>query len=150
VDVIGALSRLPNIVGLKESSGDLAYMRSILRRVRQGFHVFSGSARILLDALRAGAVGGILAQADFAPELCVSVCQAFKSRRPKLARELQSQLIPLVERVNLPHGVAGVKAAMDLAGYLGGELRGPLQPASAAARREIAQALEETRSRLAA
>jgi 4-hydroxy-2-oxoglutarate aldolase len=149
-DTIAAVSRLPNIVGLKESSGDLAYMRSILRRVRPGFHVFSGSAKILLDALRAGAVGGILAQADFAPELCISVYQAFKDKRPKLARELHAQLVPLVDHINLAHGVAGVKAAMDLAGYQGGELRSPLQPASAAARRGIARVLEETRSRLAA
>ena len=150
VDAIAALSRVPNIMGLKESSGDLAYMRSILRHVRPGFHVFSGSARILLDALRAGAAGGILAQADFAPELCISVYQAFQDKRPKLARELHAQLLPLVDHVNLPHGVAGIKVAMDLAGYRGGELRSPLQPASAAARREIARALEETRSRLAA
>lgn len=147
---ISALSRLPNIVGLKESSGDLAYMRSILRRVRPGFHVFSGSAKILLDALRSGAAGGILAQADFAPELCISVYQAFKDKRLRLARELHAQLVPLVDHVNVPHGVAGVKVAMDLAGYRGGELRSPLQTASAAARREIARVLEETRSRLAA
>ena len=149
-DAIAALSQLPNIVGLKESSGDLAYMRSILRRARPGFRVFSGSAKILLDALRAGAVGGILAQADFAPELCIRTYQAFKEKKPKLARELQAKLVPLVEHINLPHGVAGVKTAMDLMGYQGGELRSPLQPATAGARREIAQALEEMGSRIAA
>ena len=149
VDTLAALSRHANIAGLKESSGDLAYMRRILRRVRPGFRVFSGNLGILLDALRAGAAGGIVSQADFAPELCVSCYEAFRQGRRRLARELHARLVPLALQINLKYGAAAVKAAMDLAGYRGGAPRSPLLPVSLAARRSIARTLQAARTSLA-
>ena len=148
-ELIAELSRHPGIAGVKDSSGDLAVARRILRRVRPGFRVFVGAATILLDALRAGAAGGILAQADFAPELCVALYEAFRQGSRGRAREFQNQLEPLVTRVNQPYGVAGIKAAMDLAGYRGGAPRPPLLAATAAARRDIARALKQVETDLA-
>jgi 4-hydroxy-2-oxoglutarate aldolase len=148
-EVIAELSHHPNIAGVKDSSGDLVLARRILRRVRPGFRVFVGAASILLDALRAGAAGGILAQADFAPELCVALYEAFRQGSIERAREFQSQLEPLVTHVNRPYGVAGIKAAMDLSGYRGGAPRPPLLPAGPAARRAIARALKQVRDGLA-
>jgi 4-hydroxy-2-oxoglutarate aldolase len=140
---LGKLSRLPNVVGLKESSGKLDYVRAVLRQVRPGFRVFVGSASILYDALRAGAVGGVLNHADFAPALCVGLYNAFLHRRAREARALQQRLLPLGEKISLPYGVAGLKAALDLCGYHGGIPRPPLLPISAQARKQIAAALRE-------
>jgi 4-hydroxy-2-oxoglutarate aldolase len=148
-ETVVALAKHPNIAGIKESSGDLAYMRSILRRVPSGFRVFSGSLQILPDVLRAGGAGGILSQADFVPELCVAFYEAFRQGRRKLAAELMSRLLPLATEITLKYGVAGVKAAMDVAGYHGGSPRGPLLPVSESARRTIAHALELSHSSLA-
>ena len=145
---IAALSRHPNIRGLKESSGDLGFVKRILRRVAPGFRVLVGSVVILLDALGAGAAGGVLGQADFAPDLCVGVYEAFLQRRLETARGLQRRLMPLAARVNALYGVSGVKAAMDLAGYAGGAPRAPLVPLNAAARRTVAAALKEARQGL--
>jgi 4-hydroxy-2-oxoglutarate aldolase len=145
---LAALSRHPNIAGLKESSGNLAFVRQVLRQVRPGFKVLVGSVQILLDALRAGAAGAVLGQADFAPELCVGVYEAFSSGRMRAARELQQRLLPLAQKISLPYGVAGVKAALDLAGYHGGVPRSPLVPLDAAARRAVAGALQEARQGL--
>ena len=148
-EAIAPLAHHPNIVGLKESSGDLAYLRAILRKVRRTFHVLTGSGLIFLEALRAGAVGGVLGQAGFAPDLCVGVYEAFRQRRLKTARELQNRLVPLVEKISALYGVPGVKAALDLCGYAGGNPRPPLEPLGAGPRRVIAAALKGARAGLA-
>lgn len=147
-ETISALSRHPNIVGLKESSGDLAYLRAILRGVRPGFRVVVGSPVILLDALRAGAVGAVLGQAGFVPEICLAIYEAFQKHQRRTARELQRRLALLAHKTSIPYGVAGIKAACDLCGYAGGAPRAPLVPLGAAARRTVAAALEEGRQGL--
>ncbi len=147
-DAMANLSRHPNIVGLKESSGDLAYLRAVLQRVRPGFRVMVGSALILLQALRAGAVGALLGQAGFAPELCLGVYEAFRQRRIRAARRLQELLVPLAQNISIPYGVAGVKAALDLCGYAGGAPRAPLVSLGAGGRQAVAAALAEARAGL--
>jgi 4-hydroxy-2-oxoglutarate aldolase len=143
------LSRLPNVVGLKESSGKLDFILTVLRKVRPGFRVFVGAVSILYDALCAGAVRGVLGQANFAPSLCVGLYQAFLHRRPREARDLQERLLPLAQKIALPYGVAGIKAALDLCGYHGGPPRLPLLPPSAQAKKQIAAALREANAGLA-
>jgi len=149
---IALLSRHPNVAGLKESSGDLKYFRSILRSVKQNgrpeFRVFSGAAAIMLDALRAGAAGGVLGQANFAPELCVSFYEAFRLNRMKVAKDLQQRLLPLVHKIGILFGVAGIKAALDYCGYHGGPPRSPLVALSAAERRIVADAIRDARAGL--
>lgn len=147
-EALAALSKHPNIIGLKESSGDLAYVRSILRVVRKGFRVVVGAPVIFLDALRAGAAGAVLGLANFAPEICLGIYEAFTRRQVKLARDLQRRLALLAQKISIPYGVAGVKAALDECGYAGGPPRAPLLPLPAAARREVAAALREARAGL--
>jgi 4-hydroxy-2-oxoglutarate aldolase len=143
------LSRLPNVVGLKESSGKLEFVRAVLRKVPPGFRVMVGAVSIFYDALCEGAVGAVLSQANFAPALCVGLHQAFLHRRPKEARDLQQRLLPLAQKIALPYGVAGVKAALDLCGYHGGTPRLPLLPVSTQAKKQIAAALREANAGLA-
>jgi 4-hydroxy-2-oxoglutarate aldolase len=147
-ELISRLARYPNIVGLKESSGDLTYMRAILRKVRPGFRVLVGSALILVDALRAGASGAVLSQSGFVPELCVGAYDAVRRRRWKTARDLQERLRILAREIALPYGVAGLKLAYELCGYAGGDPRLPLVPLTAAARRAVAATLREARAGL--
>jgi len=149
LETVAALARHPNIVGIKESSGDLAYVRSILRHAPPRFRVFSGSLQILPDVLRAGGAGGILSQADFVPELCVAFYEAFRHGRRKQARDLFTRLLPLATEITIKYGPSGVKAAMQVAGYHAGSPRGPLLPVSGSARRAIARTLEMGRAGLA-
>lgn len=148
-ETLGRLSRLPNVVGLKESSGNLAFVRAILRKVRPGFRVLVGSVSILLDALRAGAAGGVLSQATFVPELCVGLYEAFLHGQARAARAFQQRLVPLAQKVAIPYGVSGIKVALKLCGYAGGFPRAPLLPLNAAQRRSVAEALREARAGLA-
>lgn len=142
VDVIASLARHKNIAGLKESSGDLEYVRAILGRVPRSFRVFSGNVPILLEVLRAGGAGGIMGQACFAPKLCIAFYQAWRNGDHGRAEELFAHLVPLATDVNVRYGAPAVKAAMDLAGFRGGNPRGPLLPVTAAARKSIARTLK--------
>jgi 4-hydroxy-2-oxoglutarate aldolase len=144
-DTVVALSQHPNIVGLKDSSGDLRYLRTVLRSIGPRFAVLVGSALILLDALRAGAAGAVLGPAGFAPELCLAIYHAVCAGKLKIARQLQQQLMGIMQSIGLPFGVPGIKVAMDLSGYAGGIPRAPLAPLTQGQRRKVAAALKQLR-----
>ncbi|HUY14768.1 MAG TPA: dihydrodipicolinate synthase family protein [Terriglobia bacterium] len=147
-DTIARLSRHPNIIGLKESSGDMKFLRAVLRIVPKTFRVLCGSPIRLLEAFRAGAAGGVLGPANFVPELCIGIYEAFSKRQYKRAEELQQKLIPLVQPISEPYGVPGIKAALSLLGYSGGFPRMPLQPVDAKGKRDILAALNAARASL--
>jgi len=146
---IGRLSRLPNVVGLKESSGKLDFVRAVMKGVRPGFRVLVGAVSIFYESLCEGAVGAVLGLANFAPGLCVGLHQAFLHRQAAEARDLQQRLLPLGQKIGGPHGVAGIKAAVDLCGSHGGATRLPLLPVSAQVKKQIAAALREAHAGLA-
>jgi 4-hydroxy-2-oxoglutarate aldolase len=148
-ETIAQLSRLPNVVGLKESSGMLDFVRAVLSKVSPGFRVLVGAPSIFYDALCDGAVGGVLGVANFVPSLCVGLYQSFLHRHPEEARSLQGRLLPLGQKIAIPYGVAGIKAALDLCGYHGGIPRLPLLPTSVQVKKQIAAALREANAGLA-
>jgi len=103
---------------------------------------------ILYESLRAGATGAVLSQADYAPELCVGLYQVFRQKRKKEALKFQERLLPLARKIAVPYGVPGIKTALDLSGYAGGFPRLPLSPLGPAARKAVAEALQEARAGL--
>ncbi|HZP02163.1 MAG TPA: dihydrodipicolinate synthase family protein [Terriglobia bacterium] len=145
---VGALSRHPNIIALKESSGDLNFVRAIIRNSRGGFPVLVGSPAILLDALSSGAAGGVLGMSGFVPELCLGIYEAFRLRRLAVARDLQERLLKLVAKIGVPYGIPGVKAAVEECGYAGGFPRSPLAALTSKQKREVAAALRDARAGL--
>lgn len=120
------LAQHPNFIGVKDSSGDLEALRETLRRAPQDFDVLVGNAGILHPALEAGAAGGILAVACVVPDACVELYEAVRAGDADRAADLQRRLTPLARLVTVELGVAGLKAACELAGYVGGPVRGPL------------------------
>jgi 4-hydroxy-2-oxoglutarate aldolase len=72
-------------------------------------------------------VGGILAVANVAPQECVRIQNLFNKGKMNEARVLQGQLTPLAKAVTTKYGIGGLKMAMDLAGYFGGDPRSPLK-----------------------
>ncbi|MGH9376279.1 MAG: dihydrodipicolinate synthase family protein [Terriglobia bacterium] len=148
VAMIGRLSRRPNIAGLKESSGNVDFVRAILGKVKKGFHLLMGSGGGFVAALDSGAAGGIVAQCGFEPRLCIGLYEAYRLGDRVTAERLQSLLRILVSEITAPYGIPGVKAALDLSGYVGGDPRPPLSPLGAAVRRKIASALKRVRAEL--
>jgi 4-hydroxy-2-oxoglutarate aldolase len=127
-DDILAIADHPNIIGLKDSGGNVAKMGDIVFRAKEGFQVLAGSAGFLLPALSVGAVGGVLALANIAPNPCINIYRAFQEGSIELARELQHSIIALNTAVTRKWGVPALKAAMDHSGMYGGACRKPLQP----------------------
>ncbi|MGQ9645448.1 MAG: dihydrodipicolinate synthase family protein [Thermodesulfobacteriota bacterium] len=126
-DLVAKLSEHPNIIGIKDSSGNIGQLSETIHLSRKGFAVFVGSAPVLFPALCVGAVGGILAVAQVAPQTCVKIYDLFKKGKMDEARDLQSRLTPLAKAVTTIHGIGGLKMAMDVAGYFGGDPRPPLK-----------------------
>ncbi len=136
------LAEHPNIVGMKESGSEMAQIAGLLDGVPPGFSIIAGSAPSFYAALCMGARGGILALACAAPEQCVQLFEAAIAGRHTEARELQRRLTPLARLVTTVHGVPGLKAALDLRGYIGGDPRPPLAPAGPQAVSQIRAELE--------
>jgi 4-hydroxy-2-oxoglutarate aldolase len=126
--MIITMAEHPNIVGLKESGGNVVKMGEVLGNVKPGFQVLAGGAGFLLPALAVGAVGGILASANIAPGHCTEIFRTFTAGNIIHARELQQKIIPLNASVTSRWGVPALKVAMDLLGLYGGNVRRPLLP----------------------
>jgi 4-hydroxy-2-oxoglutarate aldolase len=126
-ELIAKLSEHPNIIGIKDSSGNIGQLSEIVSLSQKGFAVFVGSAPVFFPALCIGAVGGILAVAQVAPQECVQIQNLFNKGENDEARALQSRLTPLAKGVTTKYGIGGLKMAMDLTGYFGGNPRLPLK-----------------------
>ncbi|HXG57350.1 MAG TPA: dihydrodipicolinate synthase family protein, partial [Vicinamibacterales bacterium] len=126
-DAIGRLARHANIIGIKETSTDAAQIAAFVDvSAAEEFAVLAGSAPGFYAALCLGARGAILAAACVVPRMCVQLFDAFHAGDQAQARTLQRRLIPIAQAVTTGHGVPGLKAAMELAGYIGGKPRAPL------------------------
>jgi 4-hydroxy-2-oxoglutarate aldolase len=136
-EAIAKLSAHPNIAGLKDSGGDLAHLREVLARVPRSFQVLCGNAAIFQPALEAGAAGGILAAADVYPEPMLAIARAMREGRTDDARRMHERMRPAAKLAVSDFGIAGVKAAMDLRGLHGGDVRRPLLPIEDVARRAL-------------
>jgi len=102
-----------------------------------------GNGTVFAGALAAGARGGILAVGCCAPQICLEILRAFQANEDERATELQNRLTPLARAVTKTYGVGGLKAAMEMAGYAGGQVRAPLKRPAAEACAEIEQLLRE-------
>jgi 4-hydroxy-2-oxoglutarate aldolase len=138
---IAKLSEHPNIIGIKDSSGNIGQLSEIVDLCQKGFAVFVGSAPVFFHALCAGAVGGILAVANVVPQDCVRIQGLFNEGKMNEAKSLQSQLTPLAKAVTTKYGIGGLKMAMDLAGYFGGNPRLPLKRPDKEVEEELKQLL---------
>jgi dihydrodipicolinate synthase/N-acetylneuraminate lyase len=135
-DLVGvvALAAAPPITPIKTRTKEV------------GFQVLVGASGTLLESLEAGASGGILALADFAPQACQEVYLAWKDHDLKLAKEKQQRLAAPSQRIVGQLGIAGIKYACDFNGYYGGRGRSPLLPVTAAEKAEIEMLLAGTRN----
>ena len=136
-DIIISLSEHPNIMGLKDSSGNIVQISEVVAGTKDSFAVFAGSANFLLPSLMMGADGGTLALANIMPRECVDIYDLFKAGRLEEARELQLRVLDVNAAVTSRWGVAGLKAALELMGFYGGLPRPPLLPLSPELRGEL-------------
>lgn len=147
-ETVGRLSEHANIIGVKDSSNDIGGFSQTVKSCSSDFAVMTGNGTVLLDALRAGATGAILAVGCVVPEICVEIFRAFNEGHEERATTLQSKLTPLATAVTTRFGIGGLKTALDLAGYRGGAVRAPLKMADETARTEISKLYDNAKSSL--
>jgi 4-hydroxy-2-oxoglutarate aldolase len=141
--MVATLAEHSNVLGMKETSPDLERL-GICTGLRNGaFPVVSGWAPVLYPAVVAGAAGGILAVANVLPAQCVSLFEHARAGRHSEALALQRSLTKIAMHVSSVHGIAGLKAALEMTGYHGGPVRSPLVAVSDKVRAEIGAALRE-------
>jgi 4-hydroxy-2-oxoglutarate aldolase len=136
--LIVELSRHTNIIGIKESAGNLAFLGEVIRQVPPDFHYLLGSGSVFLPALELGACGAILAVANAAPEICIKIYELFGEGRLEEARSLQLDLLPFNKAIMEGAGIPGLKHALDLRGFYGGPARLPLLPVDEQAKSDVA------------
>jgi 4-hydroxy-2-oxoglutarate aldolase len=145
-ETVAQLSAHPNIVGIKDSSADIAGFHKTVTLVSEDFAVLSGNGTIFSAALENGGRGAILAVGCVAAALCLEIYRLVEVGERDRAAALQEKLTPLALSVTKRYGIGGLKAAMDMIGFTGGAVRGPLKAASTEAQREIAALLDELRN----
>jgi 4-hydroxy-2-oxoglutarate aldolase len=170
--VVAEIAQHPNVVGIKDSAGDINQLAETVRLTRSkgdkhpersaaeskdavstdatlrsasstGFVVFSGNYGAMLPSLSFGVNGGILALSNIAPNECVEIYELFQQGRIAEAGELHLRLLPVARAVTTQFGVPGLKAAMEMLGYKGGYPRLPLLPLGENQRVELEKILRE-------
>ena len=137
------LAEHPNIVGIKDSSGNIQRAAEIVAGARPDFQVLTGGAAVIYPALAVGARGAILALAAALPEKCAELFLLFQSGRHEQAKALQLELAVASKRIVSEQGIAGVKYAMDLRGYNGGLPSLPLLPLTDEKKQSIAAVISQ-------
>jgi 4-hydroxy-2-oxoglutarate aldolase len=137
------LSHHPNIIGIKESSGNMEKVMQMMRESRPGFQVTVGSAPTLWPSLLMGATGAILAFANAAPYATIAIWEAYRMREEHAGRDWQNRIARAAALVTTKYGIPGLKHAMDLNGYYGGPPRLPLSVPTPEAKREIEEAFQD-------
>ena len=152
--LVAELGQHPNIVGLKDSSGDLELLGKYVDLAQSdSFTVLTGSGTTFHPALQRGARGGILAVALFAGTIATRVyeCAVGTGRGDgATARRAQDQMTPLSAQIVNGLGVAGIKTALDQVGRRGGPVRSPLLPLSSADESRVIELLRRADPNLTA
>lgn len=146
--LVAELSSHPNIIGLKDSSGNIVQIAEIIHNTSPDFAVFAGSASFLYPSLALGAAGGTLALANILPDECADLQELAENGKHEEAKNLQLKLLEINYAVTAGWGIGGLKAALDMEGLYGGAPRKPLLPLKEQDRIRLADILDQTRSSL--
>jgi 4-hydroxy-2-oxoglutarate aldolase len=141
--LMGEMAQHPNVIGMKDSSGDLELLKQYLVHQSPKFTVLTGSGQALAEGMAAGARGGILAVSLFAAALCKATYDAMRAGDTAAAAKAQATLFPMAKEIVGVMGVPAVKVAMDKVGLHGGMPRGPLLPLDATGVARVEQLLAD-------
>ncbi len=142
--VVGRLSVHPNIMGIKEASGDIGYAAKVARYVGENFALYSGNDDQVLPIMSLGGSGVISVYANVMPAECHEMVVSWLSGDLDRARKIQLNYLPLINALFMEVNPIPVKAAMNLMGMNVGEYRLPLYPMSDENCRKLAEIMKES------
>jgi 4-hydroxy-tetrahydrodipicolinate synthase len=143
VDTVARLAQMPNIIGIKDSSGDLTTTLEYIRVAPPTFAVLQGRDTIIYPSLLFGAKGAIPASGNVAPAICAEIFNACERGDHTAAKAAQLRLNPVRLSLMLATAPGGVKAALDLLGLSIGPCRSPIAPITPEKRERLRKALVE-------
>lgn len=124
---VGVLAKHPNIIGMKDSSGDIPQLVNFKRAIgNEEFNLMVGTASAWYPALTLGVEASVMALVNCCPQECVDVQKEYDNGNIDKSRELYERVFPVNSAVTGPFGIAGLKYACDLLGFEGGLVRKPL------------------------
>lgn len=138
---VAKLAEISNVVGIKDSSGDMQNTLEIIRLVPSRFSVLMGRDTLILPALTFGVKGAIPASSNIAPALCVGIYESFVKGDIAAAKSFQARLTPVRMAMSLGTGNGVVKEAMAVLGRSAGPNRRPVSPLSEEKRRMLKEIL---------
>ncbi len=142
-DAVAELSRHPNIVGMKDSNGDVPQLATFLRVADPSFQVMTGTFGAWFPALALGVTAIVSAMANCTPNEIAEVQELFEAGRMDEARDLYQRFFPVNAAVTGAYGIPGLKFATDYAGYTGGHVRNPLANSSQSDKEALTAILEK-------
>ena len=143
VDTVARLAEIPNILGIKDSSGDLQNTNEYVRVVPDRFAVMQGRDTLIYQSLTFGARGAVPASGNVAPALLVEIYEAFQRGDLEASRRTQLRLNPVRLTLTLGTAPGGVKAALALLGKSLGPSRAPVGPLSPDKQEKMRAALRQ-------
>ncbi len=144
LNVVKSLNGYPNILGMKDSTGNIDQLAVSKKAVDSKFNLIVGTASALFPALKLGVNCGILALSNCLPNQCAAIQSHFESGNLKVAEELHRRIVPANTAVAVTHGVSGLKYASTLLSYEGGFVRNPLRPLNDSQKADIRKILSES------
>lgn len=141
-DTILRLSEIPNIVGVKEASGNVGSNIELINRVPEGFAVLSGDDHTALPFMLCGGHGVVTVAANAAPKLFADMCRAALQGDIALARELNNRLIPIYDTMFCEPSPAAPKWAVSALGKCEPHIRLPLVPLTEGGQAKVRAALK--------
>ena len=141
--LVARLARVPQIVGIKDSSGDLELSAEYMRAAPPDFAVLMGRDTLIYAGLMYGAKGAIAATGNAAPALVASIYNKFKAGDFEGALRAQAELAPLRLAFSWGTFPVVIKEALNLMGMNVGRTRAPVGPLSAEQRERLKGVLEE-------
>lgn len=141
-DLVQKLSKIENIIGIKDSSGDMTLTGEYIRRTEDNFSILAGRDTLILSTLVYGGKGSIAATANIAPQISVKIYEAYMKGDLKEALKAQFELAPLRLAFKLGSFPTVMKEGLKLIGIDGGETLRPIEPMSVKNRKKLEDVLE--------
>lgn len=141
--LLSRLAKIENIVGIKDSSGDITLSTDYIRSTPQDFAILMGRDTLIFTGLLSGAKGAIAATGNVVPALVVQIYECFKAGDLAGSRHAQEALAPLRMAFTWGTFPVVIKEALDLIGLEGGPSRAPVGPMTPAQRERLANLLKE-------
>ncbi len=140
-NAVKELSKHPNIIGMKDSNGDIPQLVKFKSVITEDFNLMVGTASAWYPALTLGIKASIMALANCAPDECSEVQKCFDDGDHDRARQIYERMFPVNTAVTATYGVAGLKYACNLLGYEGGYVRSPLLPLKDESKKKVDEIL---------